>query len=120
MNSKEFGNLGEEMACDYLASQEYQIIERNWFFNKKELDIVVKKDDMLIFVEVKTRMDTSLEDPSKAITKRKKRYLLEAANAYVLEKDIDLEVRFDVITVLLDEHGAPTLQHYESAIIPEL
>ncbi|MEA1873999.1 MAG: YraN family protein [Bacteroidota bacterium] len=120
MNSKEFGNLGEEMARDFLASRGYKILDKNWLFKKKELDLVVMCDEYLVFVEVKTRMDTTLEDPTRAITKAKKRNLIEAANAYIREYDIDLEARFDVITVLLDKHGAPTLQHYESAILPEL
>lgn len=120
MTSKEFGDIGEQLSCDYLASRGYSILDRNWHFHKKELDIVTKKDDFLVFVEVKSRQDTCLEDPTKAITKQKKRFLISAANAWIEDHDIDLEVRFDVITVLIDKHGAPTLKHYKSAIIPEL
>ncbi|MFO7789071.1 MAG: YraN family protein [Bacteroidales bacterium] len=120
MTSKEFGNIGEKMAADYLASLGYHIIERNWQFGKKELDLICECEDFLVFVEVKSRQDTCLEDPTRAITKRKKSHLLQALNAYVDIHNREEEVRFDVITVLLDEKGAPTLKHYESAIIPEL
>jgi putative endonuclease len=120
MNSREFGNMGETMACNYLASLGYTILERNWYFGKKELDVIASFEDKLVFVEVKARQDDCLEDPTKAITKAKKKHLLAAANAYILEKDLDMESRFDVITVLLDAHGKPNLTHYESAIIPEL
>ncbi len=119
MNSREFGKMGENMAADYLASLGYHIIERNWQFGKKELDLICEHDGYLIFVEVKARQDTCLEDPTRAITKRKKAYLLKALNAYVDVHNREEEVRFDVITVLLDENNAPTLQHYKSAIIPE-
>ena len=112
--------MGENMACDYLRSQGYKILDRNWIFNKKELDIIAENNKYLVFVEVKARMDTGLEDPTRAITKAKKRHVLTAANAYIQEKDLEKEARFDVITILLDKHGAPKLQHYESAIIPEL
>ncbi len=118
MTSKEFGDLGETMACDFLISQGYKIRDRNWFFRKKELDVIAETNDFLVFVEVKSRMDTCLENPTRAITKAKKRYLLEAANAYIEEKKIDKEARFDVITVLLDKQGNPTLKHYKEAIIP--
>lgn len=120
MTTKEFGDLGEDMACEYLAKEGYKLIERNWRFGKKELDIIAETSEQLVFVEVKSRMDTCLEDPTRAITKAKKRHLLKAANAYILEKDIDKEARFDVITVLLNKTGAPTLTHYISAIIPEV
>lgn len=120
MNSKEFGKLGEEMAADYLNSQGYFILEKNWFFNKKEIDIICTKNNILVFIEVKSRQDTTPEDPSRAVTKTKKRFLIEAANAYIEKYDTDNEVRFDVITILLDKNGAPQLEHYESAIIPEI
>lgn len=119
MTSIEFGKIGEEMAADYLVSNGYDLIDKNWYFNKKELDLICEINEYLVFVEVKSRQDTTLEDPTRAITKGKKRFLLEAANAYIIENDIDKEVRFDVITILLDEKGAPTLKHYENAIIPE-
>ena len=120
MNSSDFGRMGEEMAADYLLSQAYDLLDKNWYFNKKELDLIFENSDYIVFVEVKSRQDTTLEDPTKAITKSKKRFLLEAANAYILENDIEKEARFDVITILLDEKGAPTLKHYENAIIPEI
>jgi putative endonuclease len=119
MNSREFGKMGENMAADYLASLGYRIIERNWQFGNKEIDLICEYNDMLVFVEVKARQDTCLEHPTRAITKRKKSFLLQALNAYVDIHDRDEEIRFDVITVLLDKNNAPTLEHYESAIIPE-
>jgi len=120
MKSKEFGDMGEDMAVNYLASMGYRILDRNWHFDKKELDIVCEQDDLLVFVEVKARQDTCLEDPTRAITKAKKRFLIKAANAYIDLNERDEVARFDVITILLDEKGAPTLTHYESAILPEL
>lgn len=120
MTSTEFGKMGEEMAADYLMSNGYDLLDKNWRFNKKELDLVCETNDYIVFIEVKSRLDTALEDPTRAITKRKKRFLIEAANAYIFEYDIEKEARFDVITILLDEKGAPALEHYENAIIPEV
>lgn len=120
MNSREFGEMGEQMAADYLISMGYNIIERNWYFGKKELDIICEHAGLLVFVEVKARQDTCLENPTKAITNKKKNFLIKAANAYIEQKNKEEEARFDVITVLLDDKGAPTLSHYESAILPQL
>ena len=54
MNHNELGKWGEEYAANYLEKKGYELLERNWFFNKAELDIIARKDDQLVVVEVKT------------------------------------------------------------------
>lgn len=112
----ELGKLGEDIATMYLLEKGYQIVDRNWIFQKKELDIVAIKDDFLVIVEVKSRSTEYFEHPTDAITLSKIKFLVKATQAYVDLKDINLEVRFDVISVIKKgkEHK---LEHIENAFI---
>ena len=94
----ELGKRGEDLACNYLLKSGYEILHRNWRIGRYELDIVALKDEMLIVIEVKTRLqvDYNYDD---LITESKRKYLIRAANAYVNKNNLDLEVSFDLIVV---------------------
>jgi putative endonuclease len=112
----EFGKEGEDIATKYLQENGYQIIDRNWRFHKKELDIVATKDDYLIVVEVKSRSTDYFEHPADAITPAKIRFLVKATQAYVDLREIKQEVRFDVISVI-KKGESYQLEHIEDAFI---
>ena len=72
MNNREFGNKGEDLACEYLIKNGYKILERNKHFSKLcEIDIIAKLKDKVVFVEVKTRKSNAFGSPMEAITKTK-------------------------------------------------
>lgn len=115
----ETGVLGEKKACEFLAQHHYTILHTNWYYRHKELDIIARKDDKLIIVEVKTRTNRYFEDPKEAVTIKKQRMLVAAADAFVQQYDIDMEVRFDVVSVLF-ENGKTEIEHIENAFYPLL
>ena len=96
----DLGNKGEQIAANHLAQQGYVILEQNWRYNHKEIDLIATKDDFLIIAEIKTRSTEEWEHPSEAITNAKIRFLVDATEAYIEEYDIDKEIRFDVISVI--------------------
>lgn len=96
----EFGKLGEEMATKYLMGKGYDIRSRNYRFQKAEIDIVAQKGNILAVVEVKSRSSNELQEISETINQKKKGLLVSAADHYVTEKDLDVDVRFDIITIL--------------------
>ena len=111
------GKEGEEIACSLLRDKGYQIVDRNWRFGKLELDIIVKTNDTLIVVEVKTRANNYYGDPEDFITLSKQRHIIKATHEYIMQKDINLETRFDVISVLMN--GKETkVEHLENAFYP--
>ena len=116
---KGIGRQGETIAAEYLMKKGYRVLHRNWYYEKKELDIVVTDDRFLVVVEVKTRAGELLENPEDLITKRKIHFLIEAADAYIKRFDIDIEVRFDLIIVLLGM-GTPAIEHIERAFFPTI
>lgn len=95
-----FGMLGEQKAVAHLEGKGYKICHRNYRYLSAEIDIVAQKDDVLAIVEVKSRNTGFLEDISTVITTKKIKLLTMAANQYIEKNDLDVEVRFDVITVV--------------------
>lgn len=113
----DFGTQGEDIAIDFLRRKGYIILDRNWRSGHKEIDIVARKDDTVVFVEVKARANTFYGNPEDAVTRRKMHLLVLAADAYLRYNAIDMEVRFDVITIT-GTVDKPFIRHYERAFRP--
>ena len=108
------GREGEALAANFLQQKGYEIVDRNWRYGPKEIDIVARDGDTMVFVEVKTRSTLAFELPQEAVTKKKMKNLVEAADAYLIQRNIDLESRFDIVAVL---NGTPpkVIEHLEGA-----
>ena len=91
------GSLGEELACRYLEEQGYRILERNWRWGHKEIDLIAQWGQYLIIGEVKTRSAGSFLGARDSVTREKQAFLVEAANAYVRQHALDLEVPFSLL-----------------------
>lgn len=117
--ASELGNKGEELAVQHLKSVGYEILEVNWFSGHLEIDIIAKDGNELVIVEVKARGTDSYEHPSEAVSNKKIRFLVNAAEAYIFEKDINLDTRFDVISIIFNGKGFD-LEHFRNAFYPPL
>ena len=95
----ELGKLGEEMAVEFLQKDGYAIIETNWTFQKAEVDIIAQKENTLAIIEVKTRSSLEFGLPQDFVKPKKIQLLTKAVDAYVNERDLDIEVRFDIIAI---------------------
>ena len=95
----DLGKLGEEMAVEFLQKNGYEILETNWTFQKAEIDIIAKKENTLAIIEVKTRSSLDFGLPQDFVKPKKIQLLVKAVNEYVISKDLDIEVRFDIIAV---------------------
>lgn len=115
----DLGKLGEDIAAKHLLANGYKILDRNWIYQKKELDIVALKDDILVVVEVKSRSTDYFEHPSDAITLSKIKFLVRATQGYVDSKELEYEVRFDVISVIKQDPKY-RIEHIEDAFIAPL
>jgi len=115
----ELGKEGEEEAVRYLIEKGYIIHHRNWHSGKYELDIVAQQQDELVIVEVKTRRNTLFGAPETAIDNRKIRRIVFSANAYLQKFKIDLNVRFDIITVTGIQKPFH-IEHIEDAFYPPI
>ncbi|MBM3434762.1 MAG: YraN family protein [Bacteroidetes bacterium] len=115
----ELGQKGEQAAAEYLVAQGYKILERNWRFGKDEIDIIAEKGNYIVIVGLKARSTAYFGEPEDAVDKQKRRFLIRAADKYVIQKSIDLEVRFDIVAVIF-EQGRQTIRHIEDAFYPTL
>ena len=110
----ELGKKGEQLAVDFLLKNSYDIIERNYRFDKAEVDIIAKKGDVLAIVEVKTRSTADFGDPQDFVKPKQIQRLVKAVDEYVTVNDLDVEVRFDIIGIV-KEKGGYNIEHLENA-----
>lgn len=125
-NTTEIGRYGESVACFYLQSNKYKIVEQNYYASHNEIDIIAENKKYIIFVEVKTRScnferDLTFGTPAMAVTQSKQRRTLAAAQAYLNEHPTKKTPRLDVIEIYLSKSrdGAPSevlkINHIEDA-----
>jgi len=115
----ETGKTGEDKAVEFLTKHGYQILEKNWRSGKYEIDIVASTKDYLIIVEVKTRRSTQMGEPEVAVDKTKQRNMIYAANAYIRQKQVTKETRFDIISIVINGNDTQ-LHHIPDAFYPTM
>jgi putative endonuclease len=113
----EIGATGENAAVDYLRESGYKILETNWRYKHKEIDIIACTPNSLVVVEVKSRSNDYFELPQEAVTRKKQRFIIEATNAYIEKFNINQEVRFDIITVMFKNEQF-VIEHIPDAFYP--
>ena len=114
----ELGKRGEQLARRFLEEKGYRILDTNWRHGKDELDIVALDENLLVVIEVKTRSTDYFGDPSEAVDEAKERFLIRGAEAYLESNQLDLEIRFDIISVILTGKGH-RIEHIMDAFYPE-
>ena len=114
-SKKEIGQIGEDAAVRYLANLGYQILQRNWRFSHAEIDIIAKDQEILVFIEVKTRSYDYFGQPEDSIDERKENLISDAASQYMVLIKHDWEIRFDIISILMDKNQKLSINHYKDA-----
>lgn len=118
----DLGKWGEDEAALYYEDKGYEILERDWKVGKRDIDLIALTEDKdtLVFVEVKTRQNNDLQEPEKAVDVKKMRNLAIAANAYVKLHGLDMDVRFDIISVIGKCSCVESIECFEDAFNPLL
>ncbi len=120
LETKEFGDEGEDLAAELLISKGYEIVERNYRYRKGEIDIIAidPETKYLVFIEVKSRRNLEFGEPEYAVTRNKMRQVKKIAEAYLYEKEIgEIDCRFDVVTILFNSEVDSIINHYENAFM---
>ncbi len=113
------GKKGEILAMAHLRENGYEILESNWRSNHQEIDIIAKKNRILVVVEVKTRSSSRYGEPESFVSKAKQKHLIKAANHYLFQNHLNMEVRFDIISIVVTQEG-PRITHIENAFRPTI
>jgi len=110
----ELGKKGEQLAVDYLLDKGYKIVERNYRFDKAEVDVIAQQKDTLAIVEVKTRSTNDFGNPQDFVKPKQIQRLVKAVDEYVTVNKLDVEVRFDIIAIV--KNGKTfDIEHLEDA-----
>lgn len=113
------GKNGEDAAANYLTDHGYRILHRNWRSGRKELDIVAEKENEIIVVEVKSRKNTEFALPEDAVNEKKIRRIVAATDAYLRKFCLDMQVRFDIITIVGEKNNFK-IEHIKEAFYPPI
>ncbi|MCL6524923.1 MAG: YraN family protein [Thermoflavifilum sp.] len=112
----QLGERGEQLACRYLQQRGFEIVATHWRDDHREIDIIARRQELLVFVEVKTRTGYSGGWPELAINSKKEEDLLLAAEHYLETHPFGGEIRFDVIAIVFDRSQRPHVFHIPDAI----
>ena len=113
----ELGKTGEQIAAEFLIQNGYSILAQGWRISYLELDIIATINNMLVIVEVKTRSNIFHGHPDDTISTRKLKQIYEAADKFIEQKQITMEVRYDLITIFKDGNHFK-IEHLQDAFYP--
>jgi len=117
-STRDIGSCGEHRARQFLERHGYQIKARNWRFSRYEIDIIASFDDLLVFIEVKTRSFNDVTKPEAAVTMLQWGNIARAAGAYMAHVDYDWEIRFDIIAITNHHEGTFSIEHFKDIFFP--
>lgn len=99
-HNQELGRRGEDAAAQWYQTSGYSLLERNWRCRDGEIDLIVARDDTVVFVEVKTRSSARYGSGFDAVTQRKRRTIRRVARRWLARQDRWVsDLRFDVVDV---------------------
>ncbi len=93
------GNWGEKLAAGFLENLGFLILEKNWRWNKAEIDLIGKHGNTLVFIEVKTRKNNRFGHPEEFVSRTKANRIKEASVQYQFEKNFEGFIRFDIVAI---------------------
>ena len=111
------GKWGEDLAVAYLEKKGYTIVERDWKSGRRDIDIIALDDDVVVFVEVKTRRNRLFGEPEESVDYHKLQNLQQAISHYVKFKHIRQEIRFDIISIVGTVGTDPDIQHIQDVTL---
>ena len=109
------GRIGESIAGEYLQKKGYRIIERNYRTKYAEIDLIARRKNVLVFIEVKTRVGERFGLPEESIKSDKLYRLVKNSQAYMARRNYNKEYRIDAICIVLNKnHGPKRINYYEN------
>jgi putative endonuclease len=110
----EIGRRGENLAAKFLEEKGFTVAARNFRYGKAEIDLIVQRDEWLLFIEVKTRTSLTYGQPEEFLTDRQVNRIFDAAEEYIYRINWQGHIRFDVVSIQLGKEIE--IEHFEDAI----
>lgn len=112
---KQLGQKGEDIAVRFLENKGFEIVARNHREGRTEIDIIAKKEKLLVFVEVKARSSTVHGYPEEAVSAAKATRIVAAAEQYIAKMNWQGLIRFDIISIVQHQQHLQEILHFEDA-----
>ena len=123
-SNQQIGQKGEDLAVEFLEEKGYRVMDRNYRFEREEVDVVAFQPDEdnqggeLVFIEVKTRSGLAYGHPEESVSEEKQQSITSVAQAWLYERQMEgAPCRFDVVSIVLNQGEDPTIEHYENAFL---
>jgi putative endonuclease len=114
----ETGAWGEKLAVDYLTGNNFTIVDQNWRYSHWEIDVIASRNEILHFIEVKTRRSLKFGYPEEAVTKTKMEYLIKATEEYLYQHPVWERIQIDILSILLEKNKSPEFFFIEDVTLP--
>jgi len=101
------GKKGEDMAVDYLLQRDFTILHRNWRWSRYEIDVIALKDQVIHFVEVKTRRSLAFGYPEESVSKKKIERMLKSAREFQIQYSEWRQIQYSILSIILLRNQAP-------------
>jgi putative endonuclease len=108
------GAEGENLAAEFLRNKGWEVVAQNYRYGRGEIDLIIRRENWTIFVEVKTRSSSEYGEPEEFVDERKARMIYDAAEEYIFSTNWQGHVRFDIVSIKLGEETE--ILHFEDAI----
>ena len=112
INKKDIGKKGEEFATNFLFANGYEVLQTNFRFGRAEVDIIAKRDTLLIFFEVKTRKNNDYGFPESFVSEAQRERIYFTAEEYVNKIAWKGEIQFDILAITWDGKSEPMVVHF--------
>lgn len=118
MKDQQQGKRAEQIAAAFFEAKGYIPVENNWRYGQKEIDLILRDGDAIVFVEVKARKQARYGHPEEFVDDQKRHNMVAAASAWMEIHGWEGEIRFDIIGILYQQGQPPSLQHIPDAFFP--
>lgn len=112
---KNFGKLAENYVLNFFLQKNFTLISKNYRYKKFEIDIILKKNDLILFIEVKARKNNKYGNPEEFLSESQKNRIHLAAENFLFETKWEKNIRFDIASIFLDENKNFILEIFEDA-----
>jgi putative endonuclease len=113
----EIGRAGEDLAADWLVHRGFAILHRNWRHGRYEVDCIAGRDNVLHFIEVKTRRSSTYGHPEESVSRKKIEHMLQGASAWLYRRPVYQRVQYDVLAITLAPGHAPDIILFEDVYL---
>ena len=108
------GFHGEALAANFLVEKGFEVVAKNYRYKHAEIDLILKRDNLLVFVEVKTRKSSGFGEPESFVSSKKAAKIFEGAEQFIFDNNWNGNIRFDIVSVKLADTPVGIIANFQN------